>query len=219
MPAVDPFVSLRDWRASLYCGDATAIDQFLDVIDALLPPGWVRAREYERARLHPDLVRHYLFDGAGDAAVRVWLQRVAPTRVRGGQVQLLRHAPAAGAERVGQLVADFADACVLPAAKMAGVRCTRPAFGPRSAVTSGAEMQFTRLADMADGKWPLPDAAQAPWDDLIASCLAEHVAVNRAELENWLADSGWEQAAVTPIAERFFADSERLAKRLAVTAP
>jgi hypothetical protein len=219
MPAVDPFVSLREWRSSLYRGDTAAIDRFLDVIDATLSPGWVRAREYEQARLRPDSIRHYLFDGAGDAAVRVWLQRVTPTRVRGGPVQLLRHAPLAGAERIGQLVADFADACVLPAAKVAGVRCTRPAFGPRSAVTSGTEMLFTRLADTADGKWPLADVAQGLWDELIASCLAEHIAIDQAELEKWLADSGWEQSAVTLIAERFFADSDWLAKRLAVTAP
>jgi hypothetical protein len=195
------------------------VDRFLDAIDGALLPGWVRAREYERARLRPDLVRHYLFDAAGDAAVRVWLQRVTATRVRGGPVQLLRHAPSADTERIGQLVADFADACVLSAAKSAGVRCTRPTFGPRSVVTSGIENLFTRFADAADGKWPLADQAQGLWDELISSCLAERAAIDRAELEKWLAESGWEQAAVVPIVERFFADSDWLAKRRAVTAP
>jgi hypothetical protein len=69
----------------------------------------------------------------------------------------------------------------------------------------------------ADGEWPLAAQAQALWDELIASCLAEQVAIDRAELEKWLADSGWEQAAVRPVAEEFFADSDSLAKRLAVT--
>ena len=136
MAVVDPFVSLRDWRSSLYRGDPAVIDRFLDAIDATLSPGWVRDREYERTRLRPDRIRCYLFDQAGDAAVRVWLQRVTATRVRGGPVQVLRHPPSGDAERIGRIVAEFADGCVLPAAKAAGARCTRPAFGPRSASPS-----------------------------------------------------------------------------------
>ena len=80
-------------------------------------------------------------------------------------------------------------------------------------------MLFTRFADTADGKWPLTDQAQELWDELVSSCLAEQVAIDRDELEQWLADSGWEREAATAIADRFFADSEWLAKRLAVMAP
>jgi hypothetical protein len=219
MAVVDPFVSLRDWRTSLYRGDPTGIDRFLDVIGATLSPGWVRDSEYERTRLRPDRIRCYLFDQAGDGSVRVWLQWVTATRVRGGPVQLLRHPLSNDAGRIGQLVAEFADGCVLPAASVAGVRWTRPAFGPRSALTPAAEMLFTRLADTADGEWPLADQAQRIWEELVSGCLAEQVAIDRAELGRWLADSGWKQEAVTPIADRFFADSEWLAKRLAVAAP
>jgi hypothetical protein len=181
--------------------------------------GWVRDREYERTRLQPDRIRCTMFDRAGDAAVRVWLQRVTATRVRGGPVEVLRHPPSGDAGRIVRLVAEFADGCVLPAASTAGVRCTRPAFGPRSALTTVAEMLFTQLADTADGQWPLTDQAQALWDELISVGLAEQVAIDRAELVRWLADSGWEQEAGTAIAERFFADSEWLARRLAVMAP
>ena len=119
---------------------------------------------------------------------------------------------------IGRLVAEFAGGCVLPAASAAGVRRTRPTFGPRSAVTRAAEMRFTRFADTADGEWPLTVRAQEWWDELVSVCLAEQVAIDRAELGMWLADSGWEQEAVTALVDRFFADSERLAKRLAVTA-
>jgi hypothetical protein len=217
MAVVDPFVPLRDWRSSLYRGDPAVIDRFLDGIDKTLSAGWVRDSQYERTRQRPDRIGCYLFDAAGDAAVRVWLQRVTATRVRGGPVQLLRHPPSVGAERIGQLIAEFNDVCVLPAARAAGAYCTRPAFGPRSALTPGAEMLFIRLADTADGEWPLAAQAQALWDELISSCLAEQVAIDRAELEKWLADSGWEQAAVRPITEEFFADSDSLAKQLAVT--
>ena len=108
---------------------------------------------------------------------------------------------------------------VLPAASAAGARSTRPAFGPRSAVTPAAEMLFTRFADTADGEWPLTDRARGVWDELVSGCLAEQVAIDRAELGQWLSDSGWEQEAVTAVADRFFADSEWLAKRLAVMAP
>ena len=80
-------------------------------------------------------------------------------------------------------------------------------------------MLFTRFADTADGEWPLTDRAQGLWDELVSGCLAEQVAIDRAELGRWLADSGWEQEAVTALADRFFADSEWLAKRLAVMAP
>ena len=151
--------------------------------------------------------------------MRVWLQRVIDTRVRGGPVQVLRHPPSGDAGRIGRLVAEFADGCVLPAARSAGARYTWPVFGPRSAVPSAAEMLFTRLADTADGEWPLTDRAQGLWDELVSVCLAEQVAIDRAELCRWLADSGWEQGAVTAIADRFFADSEWLARRLAVMAP
>jgi hypothetical protein len=109
--------------------------------------------------------------------VRVWLKGVTGTRVRGGPVQVLRHPPSDGRE-IGRLVADFTDSCVFPAARAAGVRFTRPVFGPRSAVTSAAEMLFTRLADTADGQWPLAEAAQRLWDELISTCLAEQVAID-----------------------------------------
>ena len=132
---------------------------------------------------------------------------------------MLCHPPSDDAARIGRLVAEFADGCVLPAASAAGARCTRPALGPRSAVTPAAEMLFTRFADTADGEWPLTDRAQGLWDELVSGCLAEQVAIDRAELGRWLADSGWEQEAVTALADRFFADSEWLAKRLAVMAP
>jgi hypothetical protein len=219
MAVVDLFVPLRDWRSSLYRGDPGVIDRFLDAIDATLLSGWVRDREYERTRVRPDRIRCYLFDQAGDAAVRVWLQRVTATRVRGGPVEVLRHPQSGDAGRIGRLAAEFADGCVLAAASAAGARCTRPAFGPRSAVTPAAEMLFTRLADTADGEWPLTDRAQGLWDEFISVCLAEQVAIDRAELGRWLADSGWEQEAVTALADRFFADSEWLARRLAVLAP
>ena len=214
----DPFIPLRDWRSSLYRGDRAVVDRFLDAIDTTLAPGWARDLENERSRLRSDRIRCYLFDRAGDAAVRVWLQRVTATRVRGGPVQVLRHPPSGDAGQIGRLVAEFADGCVRPASTV-GVRCTRPAFGPRSAVTTAAEMLFTRLADMADGEWPLGDGAQGLWDELISICLVEQVAIDRTELLRWLADSGWEHEAITPIVDRFFADSEWMAKRLAVMAP
>jgi hypothetical protein len=213
MAVVDPFVSLVDWRSSLYRGDPAVVDQFLAGIDAKLLPGWVRDREFERTRSRPESIRSYMFNGPRDGAVRLSLQRVTPNRVRGGPIHVLRDPP------FGELVADFADGCVLPAAIAAGVRCTRPAFGPRSAVTPAAEMLFTRFADTADGEWPLTDRAQELWDELVSGCLAEQVAIDRAELGRWLADSGWEQEAVTALVDRFFADSERLAKRLAAMAP
>ena len=219
MAAVDPFISLHDWRSSLYRGDSAVVDRFLDGIDSTLSPDWVRDREYERTWSRPDRIRCYMFDREGDAAVRVWLQRVTATRARGGPVQVLRHPPAGDAERLGRLVAEFADGCVLPAARAAGVRVARPAFGPRSAVATAAEMLFTRFADTADGEWPLGERTQGLWDELIAVCLAEQVAIDRSELDRWLAESGWEPGAATALAGRFFADSDWLAKRLAVMAP
>lgn len=219
MPVADPFIPLRDWRASLYRGDSAVIARFLDAIDATLPAGWSRDSGYERTRMRPDRIRCYVFDRAGDVTVRVWLQLATATRVRGGPVQLLRQPPSIGTERVGQLISQFADGCVLPAARAVGARIAGPAFGPRSAVSPAAEALFTRLADATDGKWPLIGELQALWDELIASCLTENVAIDRIELERWLADSGWEQHAVAQIADQFFADSEWLAKRLAVTAP
>jgi hypothetical protein len=127
MAVVDPFAPLRDWRSSLYRGDPAVIERFLDAIDARLSSGWVRNSEYERTRLQPDRIRCYMFDRAGDAAVRVWLQRVTATRVRDGPVPVLRHPPSGDAGRIVRLVAEFADGCVLPAAGAAGARCTRPA--------------------------------------------------------------------------------------------
>jgi hypothetical protein len=218
MAEVDPFVPLRDWRSSLYRGDPAVVDRFLDMIDATLPPGWVRDREFERTRLRPDRVRCYMFDRARDAAVRVGLQRVTATRVRGDLVQVLRHPPSGDAGRIARLVAEFADGCVRPAAHAAGAPDTRPVFGPRSAVAAAAEMLFTQLADTADGEWPLTDRAQGLWDELVSVCLAEQVAIDRTELVRWLADSGWEQEAAMALADRLFADSQWLAKRLAVMA-
>jgi hypothetical protein len=216
---VDPFISLSDWRSSLYRGDPTVVDRFLDTIDATLPPGWVRDRENERTRLRPDRIHCYLFDRAGDAAVRAWLERVTATRVRGGPVEVLRRLPSGDAGRIGRLFADFADGCVLPAASEAGAQCTWPGFGPRSVVTHAAEMLFTQLADTADGEWPLTDRIQGLWDELVSFCLAEQVGFDRDELGRWLADSGWEQEAVPALVDRLFADSEWLARRLAVMAP
>jgi hypothetical protein len=214
MARVDPFVPLSDWQTSLYRGTPAAIDQFLDRIDETLLPGWVRDRDYERTRLRPDSIRSYLFDREGDVAVRVWLQRVTPTRVRGGPIELLRRPTSGDAEWIGRLVGEFADDCVLPAAAAAGVRYTHPSFGPRGAVTFAAEMMFTRLADTADGEWPLTDRFQEAWEELISFCLAEQVAFHPPALVRWLVDSGWEPADAAALADRLFADSAWLAKRL-----
>ncbi len=191
----------------------------MDEIDARFPPDWFRDDKHEATRSRPDRVRCYMFDRATDAAVRLWLQRVTATRVRGGPVQVIRHPPSGNAGRIGELVAEFADNCVLPAARSAGALCTRPAFGPRSAVTPAAEMLFTRFADTADGEWPLTDRTEALWDELVSGCLAEQVAIDREELRRWLEDSGWEREAAAALDDRFFADSERLARRLAVLVP
>jgi hypothetical protein len=80
-------------------------------------------------------------------------------------------------------------------------------------------MLFTQFADTADGEWPLVGRVRGLWDELISECLAEQVAIDRGELGRWLAASGWAQEAVQALAEQFFADSEWLAKRLAVMAP
>jgi hypothetical protein len=219
MAVADPFVSLRDWRSSLYRGNPDVIEQFLAGIDATLSPGWVRDREYERTRLRPDRIRCYLFDQPGDAAVRLGLERMALTRVRGDLVQVLRRPPSGDAERIARIVAEFADGCVLPAANAVGARCTRPAFGPRSAVTLTAEMLFNRFAEIADGEWPLTDRVQELWDELVSGCLAEHVGIDRDELRQWLEDNGWEPEAATALTDRLFADARWLAKRLAVMVP
>jgi len=80
-------------------------------------------------------------------------------------------------------------------------------------------MLVTRLADTADGEWPLTDRTQGLWDELVSTGLAEQVAIDRAELHQWLEDSGWEPEAAAALADRLFADSEWLARRLAVMAP
>jgi hypothetical protein len=219
MAVVDPFVPLRDWRTSLYRGEPAAVVRFLDTIDATLPAGWIRDGDYEQTRLRRDSILCYMLDRPGDAAVRLCLQRVTPTRVRGGPVEVLRHPQSGDAGRIGRLVAEFADSCVLPAARAASLGCTRPGFGPRSAVSPAAEMLFAGLAETAEGEWPLPDRAQALWDELVSFCLAEQVAVDRAELGRWLVDNGWENEAATALADRFFADSDWLAKRLTAVAP
>jgi hypothetical protein len=216
MPAVDPFVSLYDWRTSLYRADRAAIDRFLDAIDATLTPGWDRDVKYEAARPRTDRVRWYLFDQPGDSAVGVGLRRVTDTRVRGGYVQVLRHPSADEAMRIGRLLADFSDGCMLPAA---GVRYSRPAFGPRSAVSAVAESLLTKFADTADGEWPLTESTRGLWDELVTACLEEHVGIDRNELSQWLVDSGWEPEVIPAIVERFFADSMWLAERLAAIAP
>jgi hypothetical protein len=219
MAVADNFVPLSDWRTSLYRGASAVVDRFLDAIEATLLPDWVRDHDYERTRFRQDRIRCYMFDRAGDAAVRVWLQRVTATRVRGGPIEVPRHPPSGDAMRIVRLVVEFADGCVLPAASSSGARCTRPGFGPRSALTPAAEMLFTRLADTADGEWPLTDRVQGLWDELISTGLAEQVAVDRAELRQWLEDSGWEPEAASALADRLFADSAWLARRLAVMAP
>jgi hypothetical protein len=222
MPSVDPFFPLRDWRTSLYRGTPAVVDRFLDTVDATLPADWTRDHAYEQTRLRRDRVRCYLFDRAGDAAVRVWLERITTTRVRGGPLEVLRHPLSGDAVRIARLVAEFTDNCVLAAANAAGVRCTRPSFGPQSAITGAAEMLLNQFADAADGEWPLPERLRELWDELVTGCLAEQVAINRVDLEKWLADNGWEQEAVAQIADQFFADSRRLAKlaeRFAAAAP
>ena len=80
-------------------------------------------------------------------------------------------------------------------------------------------MEFIRLADTADGEWPLTERTQGLWDDLVSTCLAEQVAIDRAELRQWFEDSGWERDAAAALADRFFADSEWVARRLAIMAP
>jgi hypothetical protein len=218
MAIVDPFVPIRDWQTSLYRGDPAVIDRFLDAVEATLSPGWIRDHEYERTRLRLDRTRCYLFDRAGDAAVRLGLQRVTATRVRGNLIEVLRHSPSGDAVRIARIVAEFADGCVLSAASAAGARCTHPAFGPRSFVTLTAKLQFTQFAETADGEWPLTDRVEELWDDLVSVCLVEKVAIDGDELRQWFEDNGWEPEAATALTDRLFADARWLAKRLAFMA-
>ncbi len=214
----DPFLPLRKWRSTLFRGAKPDIDRFIKQLEVKMPAGWSRDFGYERQRQPSGRIRCYLFDRPGDASVRIWVQLTTLTRVRAGAVQLLRQPPDGHSARIGELVADFANGHVLPAAAAFGVRYTNPSFGLRSAVTPAAEMQFTRLADAANGEWPFEDLTQQFWDELVACCLSEQVAIDRTELTKWLADSGWEQEAAEAITVRFFADAEWLAKRLAVAA-
>ncbi len=141
------------------------------------------------------------------------------TRVRGGPVQVLRHPSSGDAVLVVRPFAELADGCVRPAAGAAGVRGTRPAFGVRSVVPLGTELLLTQLADTADGEWPLSDRVQGLWDELISTGLAEQAALDPAELHQWLQDNGWSPEAATALADRLFADSLWLSRRLAAIAP
>ena len=73
MPGVDPFVSLCEWRFSLYRGSDVVIEHFLDRIDTTLPAGWVRDSKHEQTRARPDRIRCYLFERPSEASLRVWL--------------------------------------------------------------------------------------------------------------------------------------------------
>lgn len=218
MSAVAPFNSLHQWRSSLYRGRPANVDRFLDTINATLPADWSRDVLYEQTLARPARHRCYLFDRGGHGSVRVWLDRVTTTRVRGGPVQVLRHPPAGNAGQLDDLVAAFADACVIPAGSITGLRHTRPEFGARSAVTPPAEMLFTQFADTADGEWPLSACLESLWYELVSVCLTEQVAIDRHELARWIFESGWEQQVVTTIVERFFSDSGWLSERLAAAA-
>ncbi len=213
MATVDPFIPLNNWPSALLRGNSAVVDRFLDRIDATLPPNWLRDREYEQTRPRPVRIHCYRFDRAPDAALRAWLQRVTPTRVRGGAVQVLRQSPTGDAGRIGRIIAEFVDSCVASAAQTTGIHFTHPKFGPRSVVAPDAEMLFTQFADTADGMWPLVGRSEELWDDLLSNCLADQVAIDRRELADWLADSGWDADAVTAIADKFFTDSDRLARR------
>lgn len=215
MTALDRFVQLRDWRKSLYRGVEQSVESFLKAVDATLAPGWVRDNAYENTRMQPDRVRCYMFDPGQDAAVRAWLQLVTATRVRGGPIQVIHSPPSGDASRIGQIVEEFVKQSVLPAATKAGVLCTRPVFGPRSAITSAIEMLFTRFADTVEGEWPFNNRAQELWDELVTCCLVEQSAVDRDELSRWFGESGWDPPVAIALTDRFFADSNVLAKRLA----
>lgn len=216
MSSADMFVELCDWRNSLYRGEPAVVDQFLNTIDGTLPVFWIRDHAYEQSRTRRKRIHCYLFEQAADASVRLWLDRVSTTRVRGGPLEVLRHAPSGDAARITRLVGQFTDDCVLPAADGVGIRRTRPSFGPLSVLGGAAETLLNQFADTADGQWPLSGHLQDLWDELVSGCLAEHVAINRDDLEKWVADSGWGQKIAAQIADQFFADSRRLAKWLAV---
>ena len=63
----------------------------------------------------------------------------------------------AALSRFGQLVADFADSCVLAAAKAVGIDHTRPAFGPQSAshLTLKCCSPGSRTRPTASGHWQI----------------------------------------------------------------
>ena len=95
--------------------------------------------------------------------------------------------------------------------------------GSKVNIARARETEIERRRDRGHGEASVGPAEGTPpgrvAEDIVSGCLAEQVAIDRAELGRWLADSGWEQEAVTALADRFFADSEWLAKRLAVMAP
>jgi hypothetical protein len=217
MPGSDTLTRLNDWRTLLYRGSPSHLDRFLAAVDSTLPLGWKRDPSFEAQHLLT--ARCYAYDQPGDAVIGVLLNRTpSPTRLRGGVVRVYRN-PLGPTERIGALVGEIADTCVLPAAHAVGLQYARPRFGARSIITSVIESLFNQVADSADGVWPLPEIAKASWDDLISLGLAEQVAIDQQELERWAIENGWTQTAAAQLARQFFADSDWLARRMAVVAP
>ena len=166
-----------------------------------MPAGWVRDSKYEQTRARPDRIRCYLFDRPSEASLRVWLERVtwggsAVARFSYSALRLR----AALSRLDNWSLTSLIPACWLPPKRSAST--TRAGVRPAKRISSDVEMLFTRLADTANGKWPLTDLAQGLWDELISTCLAEQVAIDRPEFEKWLTDSGWgeEQSRQSPTA-------------------
>ena len=108
---------------------------------------------------------------------------------------------------------DGPSGCLMPAGKSGPFRTSLRWSSAIDRLSGAAERHAAACLEFQPGAglWTVAsfadDRARDQWQDRVKAAF------------RWLADSGWEQAAVTPIVERFFADSQWLAKRLEVTAP
>lgn len=201
------------WRQILVKGPKAQIDRFMDEVGKRFEAlGWSREARYEaifNRDPHPSNYLHCWVSEQGTfPRVLLCLNRATDRRVRGGTYDLLDGRPSLVdlAREIQRVLAEVLE----PAAAEAGLEVSYPRLGPISRVGTRTMAAMTALAEVADGRWPLPDEVGPIWEKFVITAVRDSVAINPEELIEWIFASGWSREQAVEMADRFYRDAARV---------
>jgi hypothetical protein len=205
------------WTDLVIAGQQSRIDQLLDEIERLLPPGWQRNTIAEKQAEKRASERHWMLTPGrcycqklANREVRLWLLRASDHRIHGGLVEPTD--PLRYDEDNAEAILDFRQRVLEPATKTCGLRISRNSLGPLSWVAADVLERLWAFYDSSQFRWPPTGDALRRWREFVISAYQNHAAFDRAELNRWFVEKGWQEAIAAGLIDQLLSDAALLSE-------